>query len=136
MVPKENVQNTWPSIESYMQGAARYTHGRFTSGDILDQVMYHEHDLWLAFNDEGIKGAVVTSFTVYPRKKFLSMVFTGGIELNTWKDPMLSLLRGWAKANSCDGIESTGRPGWAKIFKYDGHNIVWHTYELPLDTGE
>ena len=83
------------------------------------------------FAEKEIKGAVVTMISQYPRKKYLDMLFTGGIELENWKEPMLDLLQKWAFDNKCDGIESTGRPGWAKIFKANGHKPLWHTYELP-----
>ncbi len=136
MVPNEQVEKTWPQIEPYMEGAAKHTYGRFTADDIREQILHSGYYLWIAYDEKSIKGAVVTNFTMYPHKKYLDMVFTGGIDIKDWKDPMLTMLRSWAKVNECDGIESTGRPGWAKIFKQDGHNIVWHTYELPLDTGE
>lgn len=133
MVPYEEVERVWPSIEPYMDGAAEYTHGRFTADDILEQVLHYDHILWLAYENEIIKGAVVTSILNYPRAKTLSMVFTGGINLDEWKEPMLDVLRRWAKDNECDSIESTGRPGWAKVFKADGHVPLWHTYELPIE---
>jgi len=133
MIPREEVEKVWPQIEPYMKSAAEYTHGRFTADDIKDQVLQYDHTLWVAFDDEAIKGAVVTGVLYYPKRTSLSMVFTGGININTWKDPMLALLRKWAKDKGCDVIESTGRPGWAKIFKDDGHKVVWHTYELPVE---
>lgn len=134
MVPREYVPDTWADVQGHLVKAAHYTFGRYTVDDIYDSIMDYDHTLWIAFDEEGIKGAVVTMFTTYPRKKFLNMVFTGGIELSKWKEPMLKLLQHWAFDNNCDGIESTGRPGWAKIFKGDGHRVVWHTYELPAAT--
>jgi hypothetical protein len=106
--------------------------GRYDVEDILDCITDYEHTLWIAFDEESIKGAVVTMIRQYPRKKYLDMVFTGGVELEKWKKPMLELLQKWAFDTKCDGIESVGRPGWAKIFKTDGHKPLWNTYELPV----
>ena len=135
MVPPDYVDQVWPNIEPYMEGAAKYTHGRYTADDVKDSILQYDHILWIAYDDTCIKGAVVTNVVHYPSKKCLSMVFTGGILLKTWKDPMLVILQKWAKEHECDVIESTGRPGWAKIFTNDGHKIVWHTYELPVEAG-
>lgn len=132
MVPRNHVESIWPQIEMYMQWAANYTYGRFTADDIKDSITQYDHDLWIAFDEEGIKGAVVTQFAVYPQKTYLDMVFTGGIQLDKWKDDMLALLKKFARDHDCAGIESAGRPGWVKIFKNDGHKIVFHVYELPV----
>ena len=136
MVPTEFVQECWPSVEGYLQGAAEYTHGRYDVDDIYDSIMSYDHTLWIAFDEDGIKGAVVTNFVFYPRKKYLVMVFCGGVELDTWKAPMLKLLQHFAFDSHCEAIEATARLGWAKIFKSDGHKPLWQTFQLPVaDTG-
>ena len=131
MVPKEYVLACWPDVKDYLQGAAEYTHGRYTVEDILDSIMEYDHTLWIAFNESGIKGAVVTNFCHYPKKKYLSMVFCGGEELDMWKPSMLKLLQHFAYDNQCDGVEATARLGWTKIFRDDGHKPLWQTFELP-----
>jgi len=131
MVPPDQVVNCWSKVEKYLEGAAKYTYGRYEAGDILDCLTDYDHTLWVAFDETEVKGAVVTNITPYPRKKYVSLAFCGGIELDEWKDDMLKLLQCWAYDNGCAGLESTGRPGWSKIFKDDGHKFLWHTYELP-----
>lgn len=131
MVPREYVLSCWPKVKEYLQGAADYTFGRYEVEDILDSIMEYDHTLWIAFDTSGIKGAVVTNFCHYPRKKYLSMVFCGGEELDTWKPSMLKLLQHFAYDNQCDGVEATARLGWTKIFKDDGHKPLWQTFQLP-----
>ena len=132
MVPPEHVDSVWEKVEKYLEGAAEYTYGRYTVDDMYDAVTQYDHSLWIAFDEKGVKGVVLTRFVDYPRKRYLSMDFTGGVELDKWKAPMLKLLQHWAYDNLCDGIESSGRPGWMKIFKNDtGYRALWHTYELP-----
>jgi hypothetical protein len=87
----------------------------------------------IAFDEETFKGAVVTNIMNYPQKKILCMQFCGGEELKLWKQPMLDLLKRFARDLGCEGIESTGRPGWAKIFENDGYKATWVTYELPIN---
>lgn len=131
MVPREYVDACWKDVEKYLEGAAEYTHGRYEVDDIYDAIMDYDHQLWIAFDDQGIKGAVVTNFVQYPKKKYLCMTFCGGVELSDWKDPMLKLLQHWAHDNHCDGVEATARMGWTKIFKNDGHIPLWQTFQLP-----
>jgi hypothetical protein len=132
MVPREFVDSCWEQIEPYMEKAAKYTYGRYTCDDIYDSIKEHDYQLWVAFKDSKIKGAVVTNIGVYPKRKLLTMAFCGGVELKEWKDPMLKLLQKFAKDMGCDGIESTARLGWAKVFQNDGYKQHWVTFELPL----
>jgi len=136
LVPPQLVDEYWQEIKGYLEGAAEYTYGRYTVEDIYDCLKEYDHQLWIAFNDEGVKAAVVTYFAHYPRKKYLVMAFCGGEQLNEWVGPMLKILQHWAFDSGCDGIEATARPGWAKIFKNDGHKALWQTFQLPAaDTG-
>jgi len=131
LVPREHVNRCWDDVKDFLAKAADYTHGRYEVDDIYDAIIDYDHTLWIAFDDMGFKGAVVTNFVHYPKKKYLCMVFCGGEDLKDWKDPMLKLLQCWAHDNYCDGIEATARMGWTKIFKDDGHVPLWQTFQLP-----
>lgn len=133
LVPSEGAVALWPKIRSYMQKSADYTYGRYEVDDILVSITDYDYNLWIAFNDNEVLGAVVTSFRMYPRKKYLDLTFIGGKPGTgrSWKDSMLETLQYWAFDNNCDGIESSGRPGWARAMKQDGYKFLWQTYELP-----
>ena len=132
LVPVHLINTCWAKVEPFMAKAAKYTYGRFTSDDIYDSVTEHDYQLWVAFDGETIKGAVVTNVMVYPKRKLLCMSFCGGYDLKEWKEPMLSLLQRYAKDMGCDSIEAFGRPGWANVFKNDGYQNKWITFELPI----
>lgn len=132
LVPKEYVEGCWDQIEGYLEGAAKYTYGRYTVQDIKDCITDYDYQLWVAFEDDKIYGAVVTEIVHYPQCKMLSMQFTGGVELKKWKNPMLDILQRWARDNRCEKIESPGRPGWARVFRDDGYEAKFITYELPV----
>jgi len=132
LVPTQFIDTCWAQIEPFMERAAKYTYGRYTSNDIYDSIVEHDYQLWVAFDATGIKGAVVTNIGIYPKRKLLTMAFCGGRDLKEWKAPMLSLLQRFAKDMGCDGIESTARAGWAKIFSNDGYKQHWVTFELPV----
>lgn len=131
IVPTEFVPQIWDQVKGYMEEAAEYTYGRYDVDDIYDSITQYEHVLWVAFEGKVIKGAVVTSIKQYPKKRYVDMVFCAGIEGHTWKDPMLTTLQKWAFDAECDGIESSGRLGWSRVFKDSGYKLLWQTYELP-----
>lgn len=137
LVPADHVELVWPMVEHHMERAAEYTHGRYEVEDIKDSITQYNYHLWIVFGaDKVIKGAVVTTFKDYPRAKYLDLTFIGGDDGMTWKDEMLRVLKHWAYDNQCDGIESTARLGWEKIFKDDGYKPLWQTFVLPVaDTG-
>jgi len=132
LVPKEFVEGCWSQVEGYLEGAAKYTYGRYNVQDIKDCITDYDHQLWIAFENDKIYCAVVTEIANYPRCRILAMQFTGGVELKKWKKPMLEILQRWAKDNGCEKIESPGRPGWARVFRDDGYEAKFITYELPV----
>ena len=133
LIPFEYLDEVWPKITGYMEGAAEYTFGRFNAEDILDGLKTKPQQLWIAYNDAEILGAVVTEIMVYPRMNTLTMHFTGGKELAKWKSPMLEHLQIFAQANDCSVIESFGREGWGRVFKDDGYKSRFTVYELPVE---
>jgi|TARA_R100000988_G_C3893079_1_gene113766 hypothetical protein len=134
-VPREYINSCWKQVEGYLKKATEYTHGRYEVEDLYLAVCEFGHLLWIAFDEKEIKGAVITNVIVYPKKTYLCLAFCGGKEFSTWKDPMLQMLRNWAKDNGCQGLEAVGRKGWTKVFKHQGHKFLWDTFELPLDEG-
>lgn len=132
LVRPEDYDNFWHLIKDYMEGAAKYTYGRFTVDDILHGLKTKPQQLWIAYDDK-VYGAVITEISQYPQMKSLVMHFTGGIELPKWKDEMLALLRLFAKDQGCKTIESFGRTGWKRIFKNDGFKSQFMFYELPVE---
>jgi hypothetical protein len=133
VVLPEHIELVWPKIETYMIGAAQYTYNRFTADDIKKGLINSPQQLWIAYDEGGIYGAVVTEVFSYPLMKALIMHFTGGKKLMRWKKPMLELLQRFAKDHGCSVIESYGRPGWEKVFKNDGYKEVFKFYELPVE---
>jgi hypothetical protein len=135
LVPAEFVEGLWPRIFSHLSKAAEYTFGRYEPEDILETLVSGQADLWIAMDGDEIIGITVTRFWQYPRKKCLDMVFIGGDEGFSWKDPMLNMLQRWAYDNECEVIESSGRPGFSRVFRDDGYKLLWQVYEIPVTAG-
>jgi len=135
VIPKD-YDLVWNQISDYMEGAAKYTHGRFNLQDIKDGLYKNKWQLWIAFDENKIYGAVITEVIQYPRLNALILHFTGGTQLKLWKDDMLFLLRRFASDNGCKTIESYGRIGWKKVFEKDGFKSKFMFYELPIEGNE
>jgi len=132
IVPVEHLDAYWGKLLPFIEKAAEYTYGRYSVDNLYDMVKEGDHQLWVAFEGAEFKGTVLTNIMTYPKRRVLCMGFCGGEELSVWKEPMLALLRRFAKDMGCDAIEAFGRPGWAKIFKNDGYQAKWVTFELPI----
>lgn len=133
LVPQDHIDAVWPAVEPFVVKALEYASGKYKPEDVRDLVTEYGYPLWIAFNNEGIKGMVITRFMQYPRKKYLFLEFCGGTDGFSWKAPMLSTLRSWAKDNGCDGIEGAGREGWQKVFESDGYRRTLVHFEMPLN---
>lgn len=129
----KDIETMWPFIEGYMKKAAKYTYGRFEAEDIKEGLLKNPQQLWVAFNDKKIYGAVVTEVTKYPRMTALTVHFLAGIDFESWKDPMLKLVQQFGKDNGCKLIDSYGRPGWEKVWANYGYTKRFIFYELPLE---
>jgi hypothetical protein len=131
VVPPDHVDAVWPQVKEYLEGAAKYTYGRYEVEDIRDNLHGYDWLLWIAFDDEGVKGTVVTHFIEYPRARYLACPFVAGKDLDTWKAPMLNTLKRWARDNHCNGLESSARIGWEKALKDHGYKAIWQTFQMP-----
>jgi hypothetical protein len=118
-------------VVGYVADALAYTYGRYEPEDTLDELLAGTHQLWIAFEDGDINGAVISHILQYPRKRFLGCPIVTGDEFSTWKAPMLDILQRFAADNDCEGLEATARLGWARVFKDDGYEALWQTFQLP-----
>jgi len=134
MVPKAHVEVIWSRIEKYVEGAAKYTYGRFTTDDIKQGIINKpEQQLWIAFDDTQIYGFWVTEPFTYPQIKVLILHFIGGEKFKEWQTMALEMTQKYARDHDCKIMESYGRPGWGKIWKDNGYKELFTFYELPVE---
>lgn len=132
MVPTEYVDTCWGKIESFVKEAAEATEGRYSFDELYEMAKDSRNNLWIAYDEDDVKGFVLTSINTYPQRKILSMNFCGGIEFKSWKTPIIDTLKQYAKEYGCDSLEAYGRKGWAKMLKDEGYKSKFVTFELPI----
>jgi hypothetical protein len=133
LILPEYVESVWGGIEGYMAKAAEYSYGRYKTEDIKAVILDGSRQLWIAYDDDGVYGAVVTQVATYPQVGVLILHFIGGVEGLKWKTPMLQMLQKFARDCNCGIIESYGRSGWAKIFEAEGAKTRGIFFEIPVE---
>jgi hypothetical protein len=138
LVPSEYIDTCWGEVEPMLQRAVD-RQDKVDIGDVLFSISNGHKSLWVAYDEEGIKGVVVSTIIQYPIKKILFLDYLGGkkgaggtITSMTWKHAMLDILQKWAYDNNCESIEFTGRIGWLEVFKEDGCVVKSFNFELPV----
>lgn len=132
LVPPDMVVALYPKVFRHLQRAADYTFGRYEPEDIVELASSGGAEMWVAIDEaEDVKGISVTRAIEYPRKKCLEVIFISGEDLCEWRAPMLEVLQHWAHDSGCACIESSGRPGFSRVFKDDGYRLLWQVFELP-----
>lgn len=117
-VPPNHINDVWDAVKGFIAPAVAVTNGRYMLEDIHSATRKGDMQLWIAFTDEkDIIGCEVTAISEYPSRRFLTLLFTGGKELRSWRNEMTQVLLRWAKDSQCSGIEGCGREGWIKMLE-------------------
>lgn len=138
LVPSEHIGACWEEVEPLLKKAVD-RQDKVEISDVYFSLSTGAKSLWVAYDNEGIKGVVVSTIVEHPIKKILFLDYLGGkkgaggtITSMTWKTPMLDILQRWAYDNNCNSIEFTGRVGWLEVFKDDDCVVTSLNFQLPV----
>lgn len=132
-LPKERVPDHLGALLTFLKTSEKWTFGRSTLGDILQQILSGQLQLWVVFHaDSGqIAGHIITEIKQYPQFKLL-VVQNCAMEPHIMQhvaDKMQSIAESFAKDTGCAGIEFVGRPGWGKHVEKYGYDVQHVTYQ-------
>ena len=133
VVPKKDIDTIWPHVKDYLDKAAKLSLGRFTIEEIKHNLDTKNQQLWIAFDNNKIVASAITEIMEYPKIKTLFGHFIGGIELESWKQPIVDAMAEFCKQNGCDRIEFMGRRGWGKPLKKIGWKETYRVYEYYVE---
>lgn len=133
LVPAWEVKNIWDNVSRMLKLATDQSQGRYGLNDLKDKLDSGEFQLWIVF-DKGynILAAVTSTFTEYPRGKFLAGQFLGGDGLDKWRDEFCRVFHNWGRDNGCCAVEFTGRAGWARALASNNYREVFRVYQCDL----
>lgn len=114
----------------WIKSALEYAEGTHNIDDVFVSLLDGERHLWMGENC-----FIITEFATYPRKRIMNYFLAGGERGSlTSFSKMLESTEKFARANGCDAVTLTGRPGWVKTFlKGEGFRRISVTMakELP-----
>lgn len=132
LVPLEHASTAWNQARHCLEPAVDRAGGRWTMEHLCAAVIMGNTQLWVAFDDDKVWGAVTTEIVRYPAKTMLSMHFLGGEGFDAWYSDMLDSLTQHAREAGCDGIEGIARFGFWEWLKDDGFRRTSAFYEKEI----
>jgi len=132
LVPLEHASSAWNDVRDYLEPAVKRCNGRWTMEHLCAAVSMGGTQLWVAFDEEKVWGALTTEVTYYPNKRILSMHFLGGEDFDKWYHLLLEQISRYAKDMGCHSIEGVARFGFWKYLQADGFEKSAAFYEKEL----
>ena len=78
IVPTHMTAQLWPKVEPFIEGAEKYAEGDYSIDQMKMYVTQGTWALFVATDDDGIKGAMTVAFQSYPNDRIAFVTCTGG----------------------------------------------------------
>ena len=126
-VHPEDVMDIWPDIEKHLRDANSYNDERVPLHYWLMRILQGTADLFVS---PDMEAAGVCEVVEYPnRRVYLSVLFGGNGEYTlAFRDVCVQA----AKFRKCDCLEARGRPGWKKVMKEWGAELLHCHWKLEI----
>lgn len=113
-VRSEKIGGLWPRVRPFVDRALSHAGGRYAPDDVLAALLRAQMQLWTAISENGIEAVLVTEIIDYPRRRRCNLFLSAGNALEACLEH-LPAIEAWARAQGCDAIEASGRPGWERV---------------------
>lgn len=113
--PIEVLARRWCEIEPMLERATLRTQC-YEPIDLLMMAGTGRAAMWLAMRGDEILAAIVTQVTVFPRRRVMEVLFSGGREMKAWLPLAVAAIDQHAIACGCSHVASSGRPGWKRAW--------------------
>ena len=129
----EHLHRLSSTIFPMMDKAIVHSNGELSRDRLVSEIEDGETLLLTASQDGEILGMVVAKRIVFQTgKTVLSCPITSGGKIHLWMDEMVGTLKVLARLYGCSELYGSGRPGWERLMKNYGINIIRRTYALKL----
>lgn len=107
----EDAEARWSEVEHWVSDAVDRD-GLMGAGDVLDAIKQRDMQLWLVMAPD-LCGVCVTEVCIYPKRRVLMAVATGGTGMPRWLGPLNDHLTRFARAHDCSRFMAPiARRGW------------------------
>ncbi len=130
-VMHHSINNIWQEVSPLLNQAIEYSDGKFSLSDVYHLLRERDMQLWVAYNNSGLKACCVTQIIPYPQKKVMFLVFSAGIDSENWLH-FTETLNEFAKEQGCTSSEILGRRGWKKKMKQFGFEEIHTVFRCDL----
>lgn len=129
-VEPKRVPEFWPHVSHLIKSAMQK--GRLSDFASVEHDVMSGHSgtlLWLAWDGQKIKAAVVTALNEANDEKFCTIVACGGSNRSEWMH-LLEGLEKYARDERCKSVRVRGRWGWKRLLT--GYRIQSVTLEKRI----
>lgn len=119
----EEVDGVWSTISHWVD-IARGVDQSFSVDDIKKLCKAGIKELWIARDDDTIKGFLIGGTSIRPQGKVYHAAWLGGEDLALWVDG-LKIIRDQCKEAGYFGCSWYGREAWKKLVGYDYHGCYY-----------
>lgn len=119
IVANSLIDDVWYQVAPLLLKGKKYWDDYFSLEDIKRECIEGRMQLWVGVNGE-ITMCALTTIDVYPRGKFLRIVYIGG---RNWRAVAHSheQIKQFALKHSCVGTDTIARDGWMRLLAYLGY---------------
>lgn len=130
VVPTNFTAQIWPKIEPFIEGAEEYAEGDYSLDQIKMYVTQGNWALFIALEDDGIKGAMTVSFQNYPNDRVAFVTCTGGKLICT--EDSLNQLKRHLIAMGATKIQAVGRDSVVRMLQGLGFKKRYTVVETTI----
>ena len=113
----------WPMVKDMIFTAVKNADLGHTA-DVEKEVMHGNGVLWLAIEDDEIRGALATVLVKTDQRLVCMITALGGHRMKDWFH-FLPQIEAWAKSEGATRMRLYGRRGWVRLLKdYYVSNVV------------
>lgn len=114
-LPHEVLQ-VWERVRPMLAAAFQFDTHTYSVDDLLEPLVAHEAQLWVAMRNGEIHGALVTSIEQGTKAKVCNVLHFGGEDIEGWIGEMDKELVAFCRENGCVSYEAvTDRKGFSKL---------------------
>ena len=131
-IPTDATPHAWVTLGGFVNKAARRYKRDYDLDDMKAAIFDGDAALFGVLVDDEPVAAIVTSETVYPKRKVMEIELVGGSRLKEWWEPAMAQMVAVARNMGYDAITARARSGWRKMAAAFEFKQAFVAYELEL----